>query len=192
MKKLITLIAKCFSKIKLFFYYTFSAPFKKMMLGGCGKKVNICMGAKANPWGNVFVGNSVSIGRGCTFTTTRAKVRIGDHVMFGPHVTVITGVHRTDVVGRYMNEITDAEKLPENDKDVVFEGDNWIGAGAIILKGVTVGEGAVIGAGAVVTKDVRAYSIVGGVPARELKMRFSEDQIAEHKKLLNKDNGERS
>lgn len=55
--------------------------------------------------------------------------------------------------------------------------DVWIGANAVILPGVTVGDGAVIAAGAVVTKDVKPYSIVGGVPAKLIKYRFEPWQI---------------
>lgn len=55
--------------------------------------------------------------------------------------------------------------------------DVWIGTGAMILDGVHIGDGAVIAAGAVVTKDVEPYSIVGGVPARLIKKRFSDEQI---------------
>ena len=55
--------------------------------------------------------------------------------------------------------------------------DVWIGCGAIILPGVTVGDGAVIGAGAVVTKDVLPFEVVGGCPAHHIKMRFSDELI---------------
>lgn len=92
--------------------------------------------------------------------------------MFGPHVTVVTGDHRIDIPDRPMISVRDDEKLPENDQDVVIENDVWGGANATILKGVTIGTGSVISAGAVVTKDVPPYSIVGGVPAKVIKMRF--------------------
>ena len=52
-------------------------------------------------------------------------------------------------------------------------------------QGVTVGEGAIISAGAVVTKNVEPYSVVGGVPAKQIKYRFNEEQIRQHKKILN-------
>ena len=66
----------------------------------------------------------------------------------------------------------------DNKGDIVIGNDVWIGYEAVILAGVTVGDGAVIGARAVVTKDVPPYTVVGGVPAAPIKKRFSDDVIA--------------
>jgi virginiamycin A acetyltransferase len=71
--------------------------------------------------------------------------------------------------------------LTEKRNFVIIGNDVWIGANAIILPGVTIGDGAIVGAGAIVTHDVPPYAIVAGVPAEILKYRYTEDQI---KKLL--------
>ena len=162
------------------------APIKKSALGGCGK--NVVLGRRLRMSGakNLFLGDNVSIGEDARFMCTRAKIIMGDNIMFGPGVTCITGGHRMDIIGRYMVSVTNEEKRPEDDRDIVLEGDNWVGANVTILRGVTIGEGSVIAAGAVVTKDVPAYSIVGGVPAAVIKMRFTDEEIIEHKKLLQK------
>ena len=75
------------------------------------------------------------------------------------------------------------EKLPENDAPVIIEDDVWTGANVTILKGVTIGRGSVIAAGAVVTKSFPHYSIIGGVPAKLIKMRFTPEEIVEHERL---------
>lgn len=103
-----------------------------------------------------------------------APLVIKGHFMSGPGLTIITGDHRIDIRDKYMDEVTVAEKLPENDQPVVIEEDVWCGANVTILKGVTIGKGSVIAAGAVVTKDVGEYEIWGGVPARRLKNRFDD------------------
>lgn len=66
----------------------------------------------------------------------------------------------------------------DNRGDIVIGSDVWIGYEAVILSGVSIGDGAVVGARAVVTRDVPPYTIVGGVPARPIRKRFSEDVIA--------------
>lgn len=66
----------------------------------------------------------------------------------------------------------------DNKGDIVIGNDVWIGCEAVILAGVTVGDGAVIGTRAVVTKDVPPYTIVGGIPARPIRKRFPEPEIA--------------
>lgn len=133
---------------------------------------------------NICIGDHVNIGYGADFVSTRARIIIGNHVLFAPKVSIRTGDHRTDIVGRYIDTIKDEEKKADNDADVIIEGDNWIGMNVIILKGVTVGRGAVIAAGAVVTKNVPRYAIVAGVPARTLRYRFSEEEIQYHEKEL--------
>ncbi|CAK7074361.1 MAG: Streptogramin A acetyltransferase [Bacteroides rodentium] len=66
----------------------------------------------------------------------------------------------------------------DNKGDIVIGNDVWIGYDAVIMAGVTIGDGAIIGTRAVVTKDVEPYSIVGGVPAKEIRKRFSPEIIA--------------
>ena len=155
----------------------------KRMVASCGENVSFPHDVKLHGY-NLHIGNNVALGAGSLFMCTRAPIYIGDNVMFGPRVTVITGNHRTDYVGKYMIDVKDPDKLPENDQPVVFEGDNWIGANATILKGVTVGRGSVIGAGAVVTKDVPPYSIYVGVPQTRTMRRFDEQQIEAHERIL--------
>lgn len=75
-------------------------------------------------------------------------------------------------------DVKDITKAWDNKGDIVIGNDVWIGYEAVILSGVTIGDGAVIGARAVVTKDVPPYTIVGGVPAKSIRKRFSEDRIA--------------
>ena len=75
-------------------------------------------------------------------------------------------------------EKADVSKAWDNKGDIVVGNDVWIGYEAVIMAGVTVGDGAVIGARAVVTKDVPPYTIVGGVPAKPIRKRFSENVIS--------------
>lgn len=90
-----------------------------------------------------------------------AKLEIGDRVSIAPRVTVIALSHANR---------SKVKKILGNQKTgVKICNDSWIGAGAIILNGVTIGEGAVIGAGSVVTKDVEPFTIVAGNPAKKIK-----------------------
>lgn len=182
------IIYKLKSKTATLLHRVFSEPIIKGSFASCGKKVRIGRKSRFSGIENVSVGDYTSLGSGTNILTTCAKVKIGSHVMFGPSVTIVSGDHRTDVVGKYMSEIGDGEKRPEDDLDVVIENDVWVGTGAIILKGVTIGRGAVVAAGALVTKDVPPYAIVGGVPAKIIKMRFSPEEIAEHERMLDVQN----
>ena len=71
----------------------------------------------------------------------------------------------------------------DNKGDIVIGNDVWIGYEAVIMAGVTIGDGAIIGTRAIVTKDVEPYSIVGGIPAKEIRKRFAPDIITRLQKL---------
>lgn len=122
-------------------------------------------------------GDNVGIGHFCVLNT---DVVLGNDVMLAAHVGLISrDAHRTDIVGTTMFEGS------RGDSGIVtVEDDVWIGYGAIVLSGVTIGRGAVVAAGSLVTKDVPAYAFVMGSPARFVKPRFSPTQIAEHERLL--------
>lgn len=79
-------------------------------------------------------------------------------------------------------DVKDITSAWDNKGDIVIGNDVWIGYEAVIMAGVTIGDGAIIGARAVVTKDVLPYTIVGGVPAKQIRKRFSDETISE---LLN-------
>ena len=131
---------------------------------------------------NVSIGNDVFIGSGATFSASESQIIIGNKVMFGPNVTIMGGDHNHSTVGKYMFDVK--EKNIDDDQPIIIKDDVWIGANAIILKGVTINQGSIVAAGALVVKDVEKYSIVAGVPAKHIKYRFSNDQILEHENKL--------
>lgn len=183
LKKIIYLIHFVSDVLSRGIYKFLIMPLKLQLFAKSGKNVVIAKGSNFT-YNNIYIGNDVYIGGYATLMCTRAKNFLGNNIMFGPHVFIITGGHRMDIVGRYMTSVTDNEKRPDDDRDVVIQDDVWVGANSIILRGVTVGEGSIIAAGSIVTKDVKPYSIVGGSPAKILKMRFSEEEIIRHKTHL--------
>ncbi|PAQ15773.1 chloramphenicol acetyltransferase [Bacillaceae bacterium SAOS 7] len=110
------------------------------------------------------------------FANIAPSVRIGatTHPMDRPTLHHIT--YRRKMYG--VDTKDDVEFFSWRESQVVRLGhDTWIGHGAIIMPGVTIGNGAIIGAGAVVTKDVAPYSVVVGVPVKEVRKRFNEEII---------------
>ena len=155
----------------------------KTKLKKCGRHSRIhgdCDGV----FKNVIIGSNSIIGPKNFFNTTIAKVYIGNYVFTAPEVVFITGNHTINIIGRYMLDISDGEKDKRDDEDIIVQDDVWIGTRAMILKGVVIGKGSVVAAGAVVTKNVPPYSIVAGVPAKIIRKRFSNEEIATHERLL--------
>lgn len=106
----------------------------------------------------VFIGKNVTINKGATFISP-GKVEIENDVLIAPEVKIATVNH----------DLRDRHNLLHFAKVTIKE-NAWIGIGAIILPGVTIGKNAVVAAGSVVTKDVPANAIVGGNPAKLIKM----------------------
>lgn len=96
---------------------------------------------------------------------------------------VVTGSHAM-VKGRFYRSITEAEKPAGFDKDVVVEEDVWIGMNVTLTAGVTVGRGSTLATGSVVIRDIPPYCVVGGVPAKPLKFKWTIDEILEHEAAL--------
>lgn len=125
----------------------------------------------------IHFGDRVQFGVGCVIQT---DLVIGDSVLIANGVAIIgRRDHAIDEVGVTMWSSSRALC-----KGVVIGDDVWIGHGCIILDGVAIGRGAVVAAGSVVTKDVPAYGVVAGVPARVTRMRFTPEQISSHEDLL--------
>ena len=122
----------------------------------CGRNVNIERYAYFTP--GLTLGDRSGVGIRCEIY---GEVTIGNDVMMGPEVVIYTSGHRFDRTDIPMMDQGCAPIQP-----VVIGNNVWIGRRVIILPGVTIGDGCVIGAGAVVTKDVPAYSVAAGVPAR--------------------------
>lgn len=173
-------------KIKNILYHTVAEPDIKHSLAECGKNSHIEAGGDFYPLSRIHVGDHVSIGPNARFWTTRADIYIEDHVLIGPGVTIITGDHRKDVVGKHISELTDDDKRIEDDLNVTIRKGAWIGANVTILKGVIIGKDSIVAAGSVVTKDVAPYTIVGGNPSHYIKDRFTNDELSRHISLTDR------
>lgn len=130
-----------------------------------------------SPHKDIEFGCCVQFGKGCI---VHCDAKFGNKVLIARNVAFIgRDDHRYDIVGK---AIWDS---PRGDSHkTIVEDDVWIGYGAIIIAGVTIGRGTIIATGAVVAKDVPRYSIVGGTPAKVIGRRFTPEQIRQHEELL--------
>jgi len=116
------------------------------------------------PQSKIIIGNKVSINDGC-YITSLFSITIGESTSIGEYTSIRDYNHKFDDVHVTIKN-QDYYGAP-----IEIGKDCWIGRGCIILPGVIIGDGAVIGANSVVSKDVPAYSVVAGVPAKVIKMR---------------------
>lgn len=167
------------------------------------KNVVLCKKVRIGGFNTIFEGNNKIFTN--TFFTGRLgfgsyigencniNAKIGKYCSVAGNVTTVGGKHPTkDFISThpaffstrkqagftYISEDKFCEKeYAEGNYSVIIGNDVWIGFGAMLMEGIKIGDGAVIAAGAVVTKDVKPYSIVGGVPAKEIRKRFSDEEI---------------
>ena len=129
-----------------------------------GRRITYYPGVWIAPGRNLKIGDDVGLALGVLITTS-GGVEIGDRTLVGYRAQIISANHKIPE-GRKKIFGSGHEK-----KKVLIGPDVWIGANSMILPGVKIGEGAVIAAGSVVTNNVEPYTIVGGVPAKEIKKR---------------------
>lgn len=144
------------------------------------KTTNLCPGSKIS---DVRIGKYSRVGR----FTSISNSEIGNFTAIGSGCNIGLGQHPTNYLttnsifykkGSWGFHDDWVKKINfEESKLIIIGNDVWIGINSIIMDGVTVGDGAIIAAGSIVTKDVPPYAIVGGVPAKIIKYRFSQDII---------------
>jgi virginiamycin A acetyltransferase len=133
---------------------------------------------RGNFSGNIKIGYATTLGYN---NFLHGNVTIGKYCQIGSDVAIHTTNHPVNYMSTYINknlfegELTSLKEI----NTVIIGNDVWIGHGVIIVGNITIGNGAILAAGSVITKNVAPYTIVAGVPAKEIKKRFSEQIIEE-------------
>ena len=162
-------------KLRYFFLYSFKGIVNPLGIGiryiciksiakKCGDNIKIRHDTFLTYFENCELGSHISINEFCSIGC-EGHLKIGNNVSIAHRTTILTHEHDHS-----------RKDIPIRDSGIILKptsigNDVWIGAGVIILSGITINDGAIVGAGSVVTKDVPAYAIVAGVPARVIKYR---------------------
>lgn len=119
---------------------------------------------------DIIIGEDTFIGGGTLFTGGNGKIKIGNYCDISNRVILATGTHLIDPIGKRMAG-------EGRCFDIIIGDGVWIGIGSTILPGITIGNNSIVGAGSIVTRNVEAYTIVAGVPAKPIKVWNKEEQI---------------
>ena len=146
------------------FFNIIKSNYMRIQGATIGKNITYYPGIKINPCYNIELGDHVDLAWGVIITTS-GKVKIGDRSLIGYRTIISSANHN---IPSNKGDIFGSGHKPG---EVIIENDVWVGANSTITSGVTIGKGSVIAAGSVVVKNVKPYSIVGGVPAKLIKSR---------------------
>lgn len=140
------------------------------LLGGRGKNLWITAPFFVDYGNNIYFGNNCEVNMNCTFLDDN-KIIIGDNALIAPNVQMYTAFHPTNAAERFGEPREDGSfAFCKTQTAPVIIGDNvWIGGGAILLPGITIGSNTVIGAGSVVTKDIPSNVVALGNPCRVIR-----------------------
>ena len=141
----------------------------RQMFGSVGENVHVDMDFHCEFGKNIFLGNKILINMDCTFVDNN-RIDIGNNVLIASNVKIYTATHSTNVKERMVQDWHPGIAICNTySRPVKIEDNVWIGGGAIILPGVTIGENTVIGAGSVVTRSIPDNCVAVGVPCRVIK-----------------------
>lgn len=139
------------------------------LFGHVGKGVHLEIDFHCELGRHIFIGDNVVINMNCTFIDNH-RIDIGNNVLIAPNVQIYTGTHSTRLTERLVTEDIPGECLCRTvARPVKIEDGVWIGGGAILLPGVTIGRNSVIGAGSVVTRSIPENVVAVGNPCRVIK-----------------------
>ena len=145
---------------------TLVVPLKYYNNRGCKIDKNTAISSNVRIQGVFEMGSGSSIAQNCSISGENAGVFIGENVMIAPNVVIVAFNHG---FGKIEIPMVDQKN---SEAPIFIENNVWIASNCTIGKGVRIGEGAIIAANSFVNKDVLAFSIVGGVPAKIIKSRI--------------------
>ncbi len=169
---------------------TLRSFFYKPFFRSCGKNVNISQGCVFREFKNISIGDNVGFGQGCQVYASGGggeNIEIGNDTGFNSNVMINADLGGNVIIGekcsigpnvvmRASNHSFADKTIPIQDQGhipgvITINDGVWIGANAVIVPNVKIGKGVIVGAGAVVTKNVDEFTVVGGVPAKMIKIR---------------------
>ena len=166
--------------MKILIYYLFISKlphsrylkiFNKIRIWYVSKILKLCEYHPDNFFeNNIYIGKgtNVKIGKQCQINENVfiQGATISDFVMIAPNVSILNSTHNFNKIEIPM--VMQGTAIQENP---IIEDDVWLGRSVIVLPGIKIGKGSIVAAGAVVTKDVKPFSVIGGVPAKLIKFR---------------------